>query len=85
MPTAGKKAQKALSAASKNDASTGKAKRDQAGLSPDMLALLDEDDLYELRQRLKARLMERIDGGTDGELSSLDELLADSTPTRRKR
>lgn len=81
----GQESAKGVSAANKNDASASKAKRDQAGLSPEILALLNEEDLYELRQRLKARLMERIDNGTDGELASLDELLADSMPTRRKR
>jgi len=50
------------------------------------LALLDEDDLAELRQRVKNRLIERIDGGGDGELSSLDALLADQdTPPRKNR
>jgi len=67
--------------------SISKRKNDQAGgLSPDMLALLDEDDLAELRQRVKNRLIERIDGGGDGELSSLDALLADQdTPPRKNR
>ncbi len=64
----------------------GKRKNEQAGgLSPDMLALLDEDDLAELRQRVKNRLIERIDGGGDGELSSLDALLADQEEPRKNR
>jgi len=69
-----------------DSSSIGKRKNDQAGgLSPDMLALLDEDDLAELRQRVKDRLMERIDGGGDGELSSLDALLADQKEPRKNR
>ena len=60
-----------------SEQSTGKRKNDQADdLSPNMLALLDEDDLSELRQRVKNRLIDRIEGGGDGELSSLDALLA---------
>jgi|GEM_PF-2122076 len=60
-----------------SEQSTGKRKNDQSDdLSPDMLALLSDDDLGELRQRVKDRLIERIDGGGDGELSSLDALLA---------
>jgi len=63
----------------------GKRKNEQAGgLSPDMLALLDEDDIADLRRRLKNRLIERIEGGSDGELSSLDALLADQDTTPRK-
>ena len=64
---------------------TGKAKRDQQGISADMLALLDEEDIAELRRRLKNRLMDRIDGGDDGELSTLDALLADQDPEPRRR
>lgn len=64
---------------------TGKAKRDQQGISADMLSLLDEEDIAELRRRLKNRLMDRIDGGDDGELSTLDALLADQDPEPRRR
>lgn len=68
------------------DNTTGKRKNDQAGgLSPDMLALLDEDDIEELRRRVKNRLIERIEGGGDGELSSLDALLADQDAPRKAR
>jgi len=64
---------------------TSKRKNDQVGgLSVEMLALLDDDDIAELRQRVKNRLIERIEGGGDGELSSLDALLADQAEPRRK-
>lgn len=53
-----------------------KPKRSQNEMS-EMLALLDEDDRYELRQRIKQQLMQRIEGSGDGELSSLDALLAE--------
>lgn len=72
-----------------SDSHAGKRKNDQTGgLSADMLALLDEDDIAELRQRVKNRLIERIEGGGDGELSSLDALLADqdqSAPRKSRR
>lgn len=68
------------------DSHSGKRKNDQTGgLSPDMLALLDEDDIAELRQRVKNRLIDRIEGGGDGELSSLDALLADQDAPRKSR
>jgi len=70
----------------RSEQSTGKRKNDQSdSLSPDMLALLDEDDLAELRQRVKDRLIERIDGGGDGELSSLDALLAAQEQPRQHK
>lgn len=66
--------------------SAGKAKRDQqTGLSAEMLALLDEDDIADLRRRVKQRLIDRIEGGGDGELSSLDALLADPDAEPRKQ
>lgn len=69
-----------------SDSHSGKRKNDQTGgLSPDMLALLDEDDIAELRQRVKNRLIDRIEGGGDGELSSLDALLADQDAPRKSR
>lgn len=43
-----------------------------------MLSLLDEEDLLDLRARVKARLLSRIDTADDGELSSLDALLAET-------
>jgi hypothetical protein len=68
-----------------SDQHTGKRKNDQTGgLSAEMLALLDEDDIAELRHRVKMRLIERIEGGGDGELSSLDALLAEQDDTPRK-
>ena len=69
-----------------SQSSTGKRKNEQAGgPSSDMLALLSEDDLEELRERVKNRLIDRIEGGGDGELSSLDALLADQDAPRKNR
>jgi hypothetical protein len=68
------------------EGNVGKAKRDQQnGLSTDMLALLDDDDIADLRRRVKQRLIDRIEGGGDGELSSLDALLADQDTNPRKQ
>jgi len=54
-----------------------KRKNDHSG-GLDPLSLLTPDDLEDLRQEVKERLRERIVSGEDGELSSLDALLADS-------
>jgi len=70
---------------STDSSNTSKRKNDQAGgLSAEMMALLDEDDIEELRDRMKNRLIERIEGGGDGELSSLDALLSDPDYAPRK-
>ena len=42
-----------------------------------LLRLLDESDLAELRGLVKQRLAEKIERGDDGELSTLDMLLAE--------
>jgi hypothetical protein len=60
-----------------------KAKR---GENPNtLLSLLDEDDIAELRARVKHRLINSIEGGSDGELSSLDQLLAEQELRQNKR
>lgn len=52
-----------------------KRKNDQVtGMNP--LDVLTPEDLYELRQDIKDELRARILGGSDGELTSLDSLLA---------
>lgn len=49
-----------------------------------MMNLLDEDDRAELRQRIKARLMDQIEQGrTDGEILSLETLLGEDSKQRR--
>jgi hypothetical protein len=59
-----------------------KAKR-SASNNSNLLELLDEDDLHELRQRVKRRLIDNIEGSGDGELSSLDALLSEQQSKRR--
>lgn len=49
-----------------------------------LLELLDEDDLRELRGRVKQRLLHKIEQGDDGELSSLDALLAEQQLQKRR-
>jgi cobalamin biosynthesis protein CbiD len=68
---------------SSTPAETEKAKRD-SGSTGAMLELLDEDDIRELRQRIKRRIMDNIENGSDGELSSLDTLLAEQQLQKRK-
>lgn len=59
-----------------------KAKR-SAGDNSNLLELLDEEDLYELRQRVKRRIIDNIEGSGDGELSALDAMLAEQQAKRR--
>jgi flagellar basal body-associated protein FliL len=49
-----------------------------------LLRLLSEEDREELRHRVKQRLLDTIEQGSDGELSSLDALLAEQQ-TRSNR
>ncbi|HEX2619513.1 MAG TPA: hypothetical protein VHL11_05180 [Phototrophicaceae bacterium] len=57
--------------------------KNSGGSSDSLMRLLDEDDLDELRSRVKRRLIDQIEGSGDGELSSLDALLADQQNKRR--
>lgn len=52
--------------------------------SSGLLALLDPEDIEELRPRVKRRLLDRIEGSGDGELSSLDALLAEQEKLKRR-
>lgn len=63
----------------------GKAKRTPNSDTASLLALLDEDDIAELRSRVKRRLLDSIEGGSDGELSSLDHLLVEQQSRQQKR
>lgn len=49
----------------------------------EMIALLDDDDRYDIQQRIKQRLLDQIDGADAAEMDSFAELLA--TPERQKR
>lgn len=50
-----------------------------------MLALLDEDDRYDVQQRIKQRLIDRIDDAGDGELDTFESLLGASGREKRKQ
>ncbi len=70
---------------------TGKAKRDltaeaarETAQVETLLALLDEDDIHEVRARLKTRLLANLERGSDGELSALDALLAEEQLRSRR-
>lgn len=67
----------------KNDFASSNSRWDQAGMR-DLLELLDEDDLRDLRQRIKRRVIDAIEMGSDGELSTLDALLAEQQLQKRK-
>lgn len=63
------------------DNAVSKAKRgDNLG---EMLSMLDEEDVYEIRQRIKQRLLDRVDNGSDEDMESFEQLL--STRDRQKR
>jgi hypothetical protein len=49
----------------------------------DPMGLLTDADREELRQELKRELRERMSSGSDGELSTLDALLADPKLSRK--
>ncbi|MCU0465514.1 MAG: hypothetical protein MUF38_13210 [Anaerolineae bacterium] len=64
---------------------TGKAKNSQVGgIDPELMALLSDDDLDDLRAEVKEQLRQRILSGADGELSSLDELINNAPRAKRK-
>jgi hypothetical protein len=64
-------------------ADTSKRKNDQTGIDP--LSLLTEDDIAELREDIKHNLRRRMLEGQDGELGSLDALLAETDHKSRRR
>ena len=50
-----------------------------------MLSLLDENDVEELRSRIKSRLLQTVERGEDGELSSLEALIAEQETRQSRR
>ena len=60
-----------------------KRKNEQSNIDP--LSLLTEDDIAELREDIKHNLRRRMLEGQDGELGSLDALLADNDQKARRR
>lgn len=69
-------------AAARDAVSGEKRKNGSGGL--DALDLLTDDDVAELREEIKHRLRQRLLDGEDGELGSLDALLA-AREQRRER
>ena len=67
----------------KTETDTAKRKNEQRGIDP--LSLLTEDDIAELREDIKHNLRRRMLEGQDGELGSLDALLADTDHQARRR
>ncbi len=61
----------------------GKAKNDQRSIDP--LSLLTDDDIAELREDIKRSLRLRLLQGQDGELGSLDALLAERDQRARRK
>lgn len=64
------------------DTQAGKAKRGD-NLS-DMLSMLDDEDVYEIRQRIKQRLLDRVETGSNAEVESFEDLLSARDRQKRK-
>lgn len=50
----------------------------------EMLSMLDEEDVYEIRQRIKQRLLDRVDSGSAEEMESFEDLLSARDRQKRK-
>jgi hypothetical protein len=50
----------------------------------EMLSMLDEEDVYEIRQRIKQRLLDRVDSGSDEDMESFEDLLSARDRQKRK-
>lgn len=50
----------------------------------EMLSMLDEEDVYEIRQRIKQRLLDRVDDSSDENLESFEDLLSARERQKRK-
>jgi hypothetical protein len=68
-------------ASAKAEETIAKAKR--GGNLAEMLSMLDDEDVYEIRQRIKQRLLDRVDNGSDEDVESFEQLL--SARDRQKR
>ena len=67
---------------SKAEETISKAKRgDNLG---EMLSMLDEEDVYEIRQRIKQRLLDRVDSGSNEDIESFEQLLSARDRQKRK-
>jgi hypothetical protein len=66
----------------KSDAGKRKNSDDLSELSS-MLALLDEDDAYDVRQRIKQRLMDAVDTGELDDARSFEDLMQQSKSNKR--
>lgn len=51
----------------------------------ELMSALSDDDLYEVRQYIKRRLMAQADAGDDDEFESFEALLADVEAKRKRR
>ena len=67
---------------SKAEETISKAKRGD-NLS-EMLSMLDEEDVYEIRQRIKQRLLDRVDSGSNEDIESFEQLLSARDRQKRK-
>lgn len=55
----------------------------RGGSLDEMMSLLDDDDIDDLRRRVKQRLMEQVDTSGADELETFEELLAQTKAKRR--
>ena len=62
---------------------TGKPKRGENLV--ELMSALSDDDLYDVRQYIKRRLIEQADAGDDDEFETFEALLADVEDKRKRR
>ena len=51
----------------------------------ELMSVLSDEDLYDLRQHIKHRLMDQVDAGDDITVETFESLLADAEAKRKRR
>jgi len=74
--------EKKSTAGTKAEATIAKAKRGDN--LAEMLSMLDDEDVYEIRQRIKQRLLDRVDSGSAEDMESFEDLLSARDRQKRK-
>lgn len=80
-----KAATKSATASQRSRTVKAKPKNDQQNSGLDPMSLLTQEDIDELRAEIKAQLRQRLLSGTEGELGSLDALLANQDDAQAHR
>ena len=51
----------------------------------ELMSVLSDDDLYDLRQHIKQRLMDQVDAGDEDHVETFEAILADTEAKRKRR